>query len=89
MLVKLSCEKFRVKTLKFHDDLNVVIGDEKAANSIGKSTILMVIDFVFGGESLLAHNKDIVTELGEHDYHFEFMFEGAPFISKEVLIKAT
>ena len=34
----------------------------------------MVLDFVYGGESFLEHNKDVVDELGDHDYHFTFKF---------------
>jgi hypothetical protein len=74
MLIELRSEKFRTTTIRFGPSLNVVLGDENATNSIGKSTLLMVIDFAFGGDSLLKHNKDIVKELGEHDYFFTFQF---------------
>ena len=74
MLVELRCDKFRQNLISFHPGLNVIIGDDQAANSIGKSCILMIIDFVFGGDSLLKHNSDIVEELGDHDYYFELMF---------------
>ncbi len=74
MLVEIRCEKFRKETITFHSGLNVVLGDSVATNSIGKSTLLMVIDFVFGGESFLDHNKDVVDELGNHDYLFTFIF---------------
>ncbi len=74
MLVEIRCEKFSEKVISFREGLNVVIGDEKATNSIGKSSALMIIDFVFGGNSLLEHNSDIVEELGEHDYFFQFNF---------------
>ena len=74
MLVAIECSKFREGVIRFHEGLNVVLGDEKATNSIGKSTLLMVIDFAFGGGSLLEHNKDIVAELGHHSYKFTFKF---------------
>ncbi len=70
MLVKVHCNKFREQTIEFHEGLNVVLGDEKATNSIGKSSMLMVLDFVFGGTSLTEHNSDIVEELGDHYYLF-------------------
>lgn len=54
----------------------MVLGDENATNSIGKSTLLMLIDFAFGGSTLLTHNSDIVTELGHHDYHICHEFAG-------------
>ena len=74
MLVEINCDKFREKTIRFKEGLNVVLGDEKATNSIGKSILLMVIDFVLGGKSLLDFNTDVVKELGDHDYRFSFVF---------------
>lgn len=79
MLVEIRCDKFRENFISFHDGLNVVLGDSLATNSIGKSSLLMVIDFVFGGDSLLKHNTDIVKELGDHDYLFTFRFKEASF----------
>ncbi|GAB6910109.1 conserved hypothetical protein [Desulfosarcina cetonica] len=75
MLAEIRCEKFRKETISFHKGLNVVLGDENATNSIGKSSLLMVIDFAFGGNGLLAR-KDIIDELGHHDYYISFEFEG-------------
>lgn len=48
MLKKIYCEKFLQKEILFHSGLNAVVGDDVASNSIGKSTMLMIIDFVFG-----------------------------------------
>ena len=79
MLIEIRCEKFREKSIEFNSCLNVVIGDEKATNSIGKSSFLMVLDFIFGGDSLLDYNSDIVEELGDHDYYFTFNFNDNPF----------
>jgi uncharacterized protein YydD (DUF2326 family) len=75
MLLEVRCEKFRTGTVTFRPGLNVVLGDENGTNSIGKSTLLMIVDFALGGTSLLTHNADIVTELGDHDYYFSFLFE--------------
>lgn len=74
MLIEIQCEKFRTGKVPFGPGLNVVLGDENGTNSIGKSTLLMVVDFGFGGESLLDHNNDLVKELGDHDYYFTFRF---------------
>ncbi|MEZ4512189.1 MAG: DUF2326 domain-containing protein [Chloroflexota bacterium] len=74
MLTEIYCEQFREKTITFHSGLNVVLGDNVATNSIGKSTLLMILDFVFGGETFLVHNKDVIDELGDHDYNFSFSF---------------
>ena len=79
MLIEVRCDKFREKSIIFHSGLNVVLGDSAATNSIGKSTLLMVLDFIFGGESFLNHNKDVVFELGNHDYYFAFKFGGTDY----------
>ena len=75
MLIEIRCEKLRVGSIEFHSSLNVVLGDANATNSIGKSTLLMIVDFAFGGDSLLIHNTDLVEELGHHDYSFSFNFD--------------
>lgn len=79
MLIEIRCDQFRTKSISFHKGLNVVLGDENATNSIGKSTLLMVIDFAYGGNSLLTHNKDLVEELGHHDYSISFVFDGETY----------
>lgn len=76
MLREIRCEKFRTGVVTFHPGLNVVLGDGNATNSIGKSTLLMLVDFVFGGSTLLEWNQDVVAELGHHHYDFAFEFDG-------------
>jgi hypothetical protein len=76
MLIEIRSDKFRQRAIEFHKGLNVVLGDDNATNSIGKSSLLMVIDFALGGNSLVEHNKDIVVELGHHDYFMSFLFDG-------------
>ena len=76
MLREIRCEKFRTGPVQFFAGLNVVLGDDNATNSIGKSTMLMIVDFVFGGDTLLTHNTDIVAELDHHAYEFAFEFDG-------------
>ncbi|PHR94548.1 MAG: hypothetical protein COA78_32150 [Blastopirellula sp.] len=79
MLVEINCDMFRQKSIKFTEGLNVVLGDSKATNSIGKSSLLMVIDFVFGGTGLYKVNDDIAEELGDHNYYFKFTFDEQSF----------
>ncbi|EDL59527.1 DUF2326 domain-containing protein [Gimesia maris] len=76
MLVEIHCEKFRTTPVTFTEGLNAVVGDSVATNSIGKSTFLMVIDFVMGGDTFYKHNKDVIDELGHHEYFFKFEFDG-------------
>jgi len=79
MLKAISCEKFHQNTISFKPGLNVVVGDDLATNSIGKSTFLMVVDFVMGGADFIDHNKDVVAELGHHDYRATFDFAGESY----------
>lgn len=79
MLTSIKSVIFQEKTINFHKGLNVVLGDNKGSNSIGKSTLLMIIDFVFGGQSYITHNKDMVLKLGHHDFFFTFKFEGLDY----------
>lgn len=74
MLTEIRCEQFREKTIGFRKGLNVVCGDEAATNSIGKSSLLMIIDFVFGGNSFIETNRDAIDELGHQEYFFSFQF---------------
>jgi hypothetical protein len=79
MLLEIESDAFRVPKVVFHGGLNVVIGDPGAANSIGKSSFLMVVDFVFGGNSLVELNDDIVRNVGDHEFRFAFEFSGNKF----------
>jgi uncharacterized protein YydD (DUF2326 family) len=53
MLIEIRTQKFRTGAVSFRPGLNVVVGDANATNSIGRSTMLMVIDVAFGGKDLL------------------------------------
>ena len=53
MLVEIHCDEFMSygkprKPIIFHEGLNTVLGGQSADNSIGKSTFLLIIDYVFG-----------------------------------------
>ena len=73
-----KCESEIRPVIQFHDGLNTVRGAFDARNSIGKSTFLNVIDFVFGG-STLGKSKPIRDNVGKHDIFFTFRFEGEDF----------
>ncbi|MED1020817.1 DUF2326 domain-containing protein [Bacillus mycoides] len=76
MLKEIRCEIFQEKVIQFHKGLNVVMGDNEGSNSIGKSTLLMIVDFIFGGTSYISHNKDVALKLGHHDFFFTLEFNG-------------
>ncbi|QXR34718.1 DUF2326 domain-containing protein [Alcaligenes aquatilis] len=74
MLKEIQCIHFNHAKISFHPGLNIILGDDDAKNSIGKSTVLMVIDFVLGGRSLLKDDSGAIRELGQHHYDFSFQF---------------
>ena len=73
MLYEIYCEKFYQKQIIFNSGLNVVLGTNMGDNSIGKSTFLLIVDYVFGG-SIYAETKDIIDNIGSHDIFFSFSF---------------
>ena len=74
MLAEIRCEKFNQKIISFHNGLNVVLGDDKATNSIGTTTLLMIIDFIFGGNTYISNGADIIENLGNHEFKYRFDF---------------
>lgn len=79
MLCEILCENFQQKKITFHNGLNVVLGDNLGANSIGKSTLLMIIDFVFGGKDYLIKSTDVQKNIGHHIINFCFEFDDGKF----------
>ena len=79
MLVEVHCDKFKRKTIHFHPGLNVVLGDDDGSNSIGKSTFLMILDFVFGGEDYVKKCVDVQENVKGHTINFAFEFDGERF----------
>ena len=69
MLVEMTSPVFKEKgkerlPIRFKEGLNVVLGKEDGENSIGKSSAMLAIDFVFGGNSYLS--SDGVKHIGNH-----------------------
>lgn len=84
MLVEVRCDKFvsNGKTrepIRFHDGLNAVLGDDNGSNSIGKSTFLMILDFVFGGSDYVKKCVDVQENVKEHTICFAFSFDGQTY----------
>lgn len=57
--------------------LNVVLGKEDGANSIGKSSAMLAIDFLFGGDTYL--KSDGVKHIRHHTIFFAFQFCGQKY----------
>ena len=84
MLVRVQCDKFvangkKRPAIEFHEGLNAILGDEDRSNSIGKSTLLMILDFVFGGEDYVKKCQDVQENVLEHTINFTFMFDGQEY----------
>ncbi len=84
MLVEVRCDKFisngkAREPIRFHAGLNAVLGDDNGSNSIGKSTFLMILDFVFGGKDYVKRCVDVQENVGEHTICFAFDFDGEKF----------
>lgn len=81
MLAEVWCDKFisngKVREpIHFHVGLNAVLGDDNGSNSIGKSTFLMILDFVFGGTDYVKKCVDVQENVKEHNICFAFDFDG-------------
>ena len=55
-----------------------MLGTNTGDNSIGKSTFLLIVDYVFGGNTY-ANTADIIENVGAHDIYFAFVFGGETF----------
>lgn len=93
MLKKIQCDKFISKgqvrpPIEFKKGLNTILGGLNANNSIGKSTLLLIIDFAYGGNSYL--DSDAVNQVGLHTINFEFEFNGRScFFSRSTTQRTT
>lgn len=93
MLKKIQCDKFVSNgqmrpPIEFRKGLNTILGGANANNSIGKTTLLLIIDFVFGGGSYL--DSDAISKVGLHTINFEFEFnEESYFFSRSTTQRST
>lgn len=88
MLIELSSDSFRSngeirEKIIFHQGLNTIVGGDRGVNSIGKSTFLMLLDFVFAGEDYISKNIKDINEVGPHNVNFAFQTEyGKKYFSR-------
>lgn len=72
MLKRIQCDEFKTfegavrPPIEFHKGLNAVIGNESGTNSVGKSTFLMILDFVFGGDDYIRKSKEVHKNILPH-----------------------
>ena len=82
MLIEMKSPAFKEKgkerpVITFKEGLNVILGKNDGENSIGKSSAMLAIDFVFGGNTYL--NSDGVKHIGDHTIYFAFQFSGQKY----------
>lgn len=82
MLTMMRSPAFKIQgaerpPIVFKEGLNVVLGKNDGKMSIGKSSALLAIDFVFGGDTYI--KSDGVLKEGHHTIFFEFTFDGIPY----------
>ncbi len=75
MLKSIKCEKIIDSCLNFKKGLNSIIGADDAHNSIGKSSILMLIDFCFGGSDFITKCDDVIKNVGQLSVYITFSFD--------------
>lgn len=80
MLKEIFCSKFKHPKIKFHKGLNIILGDNNGSNSIGKSTMLLIVDYVFGGDTYA--KSDVIDHIGQHEICFCLEFGEAKFYYK-------
>lgn len=51
------------ENIKFYEELNAVVSGKRYADSIGKSTFLMILDFVSGRENYTVESIMILKKL--------------------------
>lgn len=83
MLIEMKSPAFKKQGVErppihFKKGLNVVLGKEDGAMSIGKSSALLAIDFVFGGNTYI--RSDGVRKEGHHTIYFAFLFDGIKYL---------
>ncbi len=83
MLKEIRCDRFSDnipnKTIHFTSGLNCVVGADDALNSIGKSSLLMIVDFCFGGKTYGASDSDVRENVGDHTIYFTFEFDAVEY----------
>lgn len=76
MLFEIQSSAISQKVIRFDEGLNVILGDSKSTNSIGKSTSLLIIDFAMGGDSYPKLASTMIEAIGHHSIGFSFNFDG-------------
>ena len=87
MLREIYCEAFHQKRVLFNNGLNVILGTTSGTNSIGKSTFMLIIDYVFGGTTY-SSSEDIIKNVKDHRICWTFEFAGIKHYFARRLLEA-
>ena len=79
MFVEIWSPAFKIGTarrepIQFRRGLNVIKGEDAGTNSIGKSSLLLAIDFAFGGNAYV--KSEAPREVGPHTVYWSMEFDG-------------
>ena len=91
MLIEMKSPAFKKQgeerpPIHFKEGLNVILGKEDGAMSIGKSSSLLAIDFVFGGDTYI--KSDGVRKKVTYDL-LTFEFDGRNSTLQEIQVTVT
>ena len=75
MLKEINCDQFINPKIEFKNGLNTILGDNISTNSIGKSTLLMILDFIFGGNTFISKNSGSIKQVGNFTFKYQFLFD--------------
>ena len=75
MLKELRCNKLIKEKLEFNDGFNALVGPDDGANSIGKSSVLMLIDFSLSGDDFINLCSDVIDNAGIITVEMDFIFK--------------
>lgn len=76
MLIELNCDVLVEKKINFSKGLNVLVGPDGGTNSIGKSSVLMLIDFALAGDDFTKLCSGVVDAVGDFYVYMVFEFDG-------------
>lgn len=79
MLKEIRCDKLIQNKLEFNHGLNVLVGPDDGANSIGKSSVLMLIDFALAGDDFISLCSDVMDHVGIITVEMDFIFLGVKY----------
>ena len=79
MLKEIRCNKLIENKLEFNDGLNALIGPDDGENSIGKSSVLMLIDFSLSGDDFISLCSDVIDNVGIITVEIDFIFNDVKY----------